>query len=423
MKHFLIFGTHPLLSLAEAKAVIGGQRPEIMGSMAVFGDEVDWDGEKLNNRLGGTVKLGDIVMEDDAASLTPERLADMVEAHPRPSTIRQTHGGEQSRTTGSGSSKKIEFGMTFFGASTGVKIKTKNLPLELKRVLKERGHSVRWVTGDPSTGSGQGQVSPAAVAKAGLTATGYDFCIGFDRGRVMVGLSTHVQDADAWSKRDFGRPVRDEIVGMLPPKLARMMVNLGHGAWSMEHGASILDPFCGGGTIQMEALLVGFESVIGSDIDAKQVAASEKNLAWLEQEGILSTANVRNLVHEAQTIDRAFKEERVEAIVTEGYLGRLLTGHETLKTLEDQKKEVEKIWRESLRSFAKIQKSHGKIVCVWPVWVSSHGTVAVDLKEEVESLGYRLVDPLAGWVDKPVTLTYAREGQRVKRNIIILERI
>ena len=46
----------------------------------------------------------------------------------------------------------------------------------------------------------------------------------------------------------------------------------------------MLDPFCGVGTTLIEASLLGFDQMIGSDIDEKAVADTEKNLNWLSRE-------------------------------------------------------------------------------------------------------------------------------------------
>jgi len=64
------------------------------------------------------------------------------------------------------------------------------------------------------------------------------------------GKTVAVQDFEDWGKRDYGRPEAEGHIGMLPPKVARMMVNLAQVNY-------ILDPFCGTGTILMEALTLG----------------------------------------------------------------------------------------------------------------------------------------------------------------------
>lgn len=67
--------------------------------------------------------------------------------------------------------------------------------------------------------------------------------------------------------RDYGRPARDARVGMLPPKLAQIMLNL---SVKDEKSGTVLDPFCGTGVLLQEAALAGFD-FIGSDIEPRMV--------------------------------------------------------------------------------------------------------------------------------------------------------
>lgn len=392
MRHFLVFGSHPHLSLAEAKAVMGGRSPACAGEMALF-DLEEWDGAALQDRLAGIVKLGDVVVDVSADALNAGLLADLMEARPR--------------------GDRIEFGCTAYGGTQKEHERVKKMAMALKKELRRRGHTTRWITGD------RGEISPAAVAKARLTTEGYDLVIGFFAGRTIVGLTTHVQNADAWSHRDFDRPLRDMKTGMLPPKLARIMVNLGI---EQNTTAALLDPFCGGGTVLMEAAVIGIPSILGSDIDREQVDGSQKNIEWLAAQRIVSDpGRIRLIASPAEDLDRVIKEP-IDVIVTEGFLGRPLTGDETRETLERNKKEVEKVWKDALPILAKIHKKGGRLVCAWPVFVSSHGMVVVDIKDAAVKAGYRIISPLEGWVDRPPTLTYARPGQRVRRNIVILEK-
>ncbi|MDO8617797.1 MAG: hypothetical protein Q7N87_02845 [Candidatus Uhrbacteria bacterium] len=420
MNHFLIFGTHPLLSLAEAKAVIGGQKPEIAGEMAMF-DVDQWDGGALNDRLGGTIKLGEVIAKIPLKELTAERLADEIEARPR-------------------GKNKIEFGLTIYGGSSAARQKTKNLAIGLKRVLQERGQSVRWVTGE------KGDLTPAAVAKAHLIDEGYDFCVALTDQQAIIGLTTNVQSADAWSLRDYGRPFRDLKTGMLPPKLARMMVNLGVESRIKNQELSILDPFCGGGTVLMEAALMGYQSLVGSDMDARQVEGCNKNLDWLVSKKLLTQecrTTIKTFVSRAENLDShvvdlsssrrrgsmsggmdsCLRRNDNVTIVTEGYLGKPLIGHESIEFLKKQKREIEELWGKAFEVFSHLQTKGGRIVCVWPIFVSGRDTLAVDAKEQAQKFGYTVIDPLAGWHEKAVTLTYARPDQHVKRNIVVLEKI
>ncbi len=398
MNHFLVLGSHPLLSLAEAKAVLGEQKPQIADKLAVF-EHLPLEIDALNKRLGGSVKMGEIVTILPMRELSAERLADEIEARPR--------------------ADKIQYGLTIFGGSEGQRQKTKHLPIELKRVLQDRGHAVRWVTGE------DGELSPAAVAKLDLINAGYDLVIGLFGEEAMIGLTTQVQDADAWSERDYGRPFRDMETGMLPPKLARMMVNIATGSTQHLSKMTLLDPFCGGGTVLMEAALVSVGHAFGSDIDAKQIAGAKKNLDWMVEKMLLKKEARHTIdlhTRPVETIDTHFAPDSVDVIVTEGYLGKPLRGNETLPFLHQQKQAVETIWRNALKAFLPLLKTGGRIVCVWPVFTTTGGTVAADVRTDAIDLGYRFVEPLADWKEKSVTLTYARADQHVKRNIVILEK-
>lgn len=382
MKHFFVFGTHPELSLSEAKAVLGDFQPILSGSGAIL-DTSDWDGAVLQNRLAGTVKLGDIFLTTQSSNLTAQSFADFIEQNPR--------------------ADRVLFGLTIHGGSPTKRKALKNLPIQLKRELQSRGKSVRWVTGD------NGEIAGAAISKMHLDTEGYDFNIFLHGDESSVGLTTHVQNIDAWSERDFGRPFRDAKTGMLPPKLARIMLNLGRPQ------QVLLDPFCGGGTVLMEAgMLFPNLKIVGSDIDAKQVAGAMRNNEWLVSHRFLHASDlerIKLIVSPAQTIGSHIQTP-IDTIVTEGYLGKPLNGHETQQELDQNKRDVEKVWNESLLILAKLQPAGSHLVCIWPTMKSSHGTATVDCRKQAEICGYKLV----------AEHQYARPDQNIRRNIIILEK-
>lgn len=96
-----------------------------------------------------------------------------------------------------------------------------------------------------------------------------------DQGELVIARTVWIQNADDWARRDRKRPYQDIKRGMLPPKIARIMANLA----SAGQARTLLDPFCGTGTILMEAMLTGC-SVIGSDLDPQAVEGTKANLAW-----------------------------------------------------------------------------------------------------------------------------------------------
>lgn len=349
----------------------------------------------MMNRLGGTAKLGVIVGDLPTADVTAERIVEMV--------------------TDRLPDHSIDFGWTVYGSSRASTLKLERLALSIKKAFKARGTSSRWVTGKDSNA-----LSPAAVAKLKLTTDGLDLNLFVDGTQTWLGLTTHVQDADAWGLRDFGRPARDERVGMLPPKLARMMVNLAHPTST----DVILDPFCGGGTVLMEAMVAtDAKRFIASDSDPIQVANTKENLTWCTQKYIFSAERLTHLttmIADARHLEKEIVGT-IDCVVTEGYLGPLLSGQETTETLEKNVRMLSTLWLDTLRGLKPLLNNGARLVVVWPAFKSSHGTARVELDEEVKALGYAVVNPLQGWDETNGPLLYMRPEQRVMRRIVTLE--
>lgn len=397
MKHFLVFGTHPRLSLAEYKSVKPKLPRPVLVNQAAIVDDPKWDGETLMNLLGGTVKLGDIVSEFPIEELNAEKILETLSEQPR--------------------GDSIDFGFTIIGGTKSMTGKQgMKLPLELKKQFKAQGIRSRWVT------SAEGTLSPAAVAKLHLTTEGYDIVCLIENGTVHVGLTTHVQNADAWSERDYGRPSRDDAAGMLPPKLARMMVNLA----KIGKGKTVLDPFCGNGAVLMEAALAtDAGEIIGSDILKKQTDSCIKNLEWLVEQGILTHDDKERtniFTADVLAIANHLKSNSIDCVVTEGSLGPPLRGGEPKSFIDKNKEEISALWMNALRALAPLVKSGGILVVIWPSFKTTGGIARVQLDDEMDRLGYEVANPLGEWDDSGNPLIYHREGQRVARRIVVLRK-
>jgi tRNA G10 N-methylase Trm11 len=372
--------------------------PRLTAHAAVVEDP-DWNGAELMDRLGGTVKLGDIVLSCPTEELDENRLAAICAERPM---------GDD-----------VSFGLSVIGGTPAARKRFEKLPIKLKHALKDSGVKSRWVTSKDSP-----MLSPAAVAKLRLTTEGYDFVILPDGMNVHVGLTTHVQDADAWSHRDYGRPIRDDENGMLPPKLARIMVNLAQ----IKKDDTILDPFCGSGTVMMEAVLATDAAhIIGSDLEDKQVVSSERNISWLaETAGIITKKDrerIRTFTSDARKIGDHLIGGAVHRVVTEGTLGPPLRGHESQAQIEKNKAVIDSIWKDTLTALHPILADGARLVICWPSFKTDNGMARVGLDAEIPALGYKLVNPLSGWDKTNGPLVYHREKQRVARRIVVLERV
>ena len=153
-------------------------------------------------------------------------------------------------------------------------------------------------------------VANTAIHDSGLLRHGIEICT-FSSKRIYITKTVAVQDFKMYGFRDYERPARDRRSGMLPPKLAQMMINLS----GAQPGQIVWDPFCGSGTILMESLLMGI-SAIGSDISEKAISDSRENLKWLEHHFKIQN-QWKVFVEDA----RKGGSTKADAIVTETFLG------------------------------------------------------------------------------------------------------
>jgi tRNA G10 N-methylase Trm11 len=398
--NFCILGSQPNLSLAELLSVVPDIQDAKVSNKMITLNSKSWDGDFLMDTLGGTVKLGEIIHQGPIAKLTSKLIADLLAPN-------------DANKEGN---RSLDFGLTIYG-SKSTQNKFFRLPIQLKKDLKDKGYSVRWVTG-----KGSEPLSPAAVAKCKLCNNpNADLCIMVDEDTVFIGKTTNVQNADAWSIRDFDRPKRDSKNGMLPPKLARMMVNLAQ----VKDGDVVLDPFCGSGTILMEAALAtNAKQIIGSDIEEKQISYTDKNNNWLVQEKILSASDgkrFRTFTADIVDIKNFLSPKSINSVVTEGYLGPPLQGTESQKTLDRNASEIQKLWIETLESLKPLLKPKAILVIITPEYKTSGGHAKVDLDIFYKKLGFRKKNPDLSVFGKDQALSYYRDNQFVKRNITILE--
>jgi len=400
--YFCILGSHPPLSTAELFSVLPDIKKPILSDKMITFDSTSWDAFNLMNTLGGTVKLGEIIYNAHSAELTPALLADLI---------------APSKASAEGR-RSLDFGLTVYGSKSTQK-KFFKLPIQLKKELKAKGYSVRWVTG-----KGGEPLSPAAVAKCGLTDNpNADLCLMVNENTVLIGKTTEVQDADAWSIRDFDRPRRDSKNGMLPPKLARMMVNLAQ----TPDGGVLLDPFCGSGTILMEAAIgTNIAQIIGSDIDKKQIQDTEANNNWLVKEKFITAKDAKRFrifTSDIKEIQKFISPKSIDSIVTEGYLGPPLHGTESQKTLSANASQIHDLWVDSLVELKPLLKTNSKLVIITPEYSNTNGHSAVMLDADLNNLGYKKENPDLSVLNIESTLSYFRDNQFVKRNILILKPI
>ena len=144
---------------------------------------------------------------------------------------------------------KLNYGISLYGWAER---NLRGLLLDLKKKLRTAGISSRFANQD--------FLNISTAQSKGLREKGVELLVARTENGFLIAEVVAIQNIDAYSKRDYDKPFRDMKVGMLPPKLAQMMINFAGDA------KTIWDPFCGGGVLVMEGLLMG-KKMLGSEMN------------------------------------------------------------------------------------------------------------------------------------------------------------
>jgi len=383
MKYFFILGSNPTLSLAEIYSLLGVRFSyKLIDKDCLLVEGGDLDETVMINQLGGTIKIGRIAKSALSADLL--------------SAVRDTCQPEMG--------KKFFFGFSTFG-KVGP---TKALAMKLKKALQSDGISSRWVV------SKDKNLSSAAVEQSGLLKHGMEIVLIKDSERILVGVTKAIQPFKDWSFRDYGRPGRDDYSGMLPPKLARIMLNLAKPVVA----ENLLDPFCGSGTVLSEAVLLGCTKVIGSDISLDALEDTKNNLAWLKEKYQKVDFRCQLYQCDARKLYEIIDDHSVSRVVTEPYLGPSRNHNNQQKVI----KQLNDLYSEFLVALDRILKPGGRAVMVWPVFVGGSKKIFMQPSLGGWSIAKPLPEDLVikGDITARQTIVYGRVGQKVWREIVIL---
>ncbi len=265
----------------------------------------------------------------------------------------------------------------------------------LKQELKAMGHKSRYFA-SALTDSAMVLHHPEAIELLSVVAD-----------QLYFARTVAVQNINDWTLRDREKPYADRRKGMLPPKVARMMVNIAIGQHPKHEAALLYDPFCGTGTVLLEAAMRG-AAVYGSDLDPAAVAGSQANLAWLI-ETYQRPVQQRVFQMDATHVQPELFKAKIDLLVTEPFLGRQTPRDSELANVF---RGLEKMYLGALKAFTRILNDGALLVMVFPlVTTDKRQYHLLSLIDKLQAKGYNLVvDPLV----------YAREGARVARQIVVL---
>lgn len=361
MKSYIfILGRTPALAFLEL-ATFFPTIKECSSDAALLPTDLPLSPDEVLSRLGGTVKIAEMVGK--VTDVTPEAIAGMLDT---------THG-------------RVVFGVSSYVPGKNFK---RSFLEDVKALVEGYGASVRFVEGR----SGDKTLSSVVVSQDKMQ----EIVIVPDGDCFLVGRTVAVQPFENWGDRDFGRPHADPKAGMLPPKVSRMVVNIADRSRDITKPLSqktLLDPFCGMGTILGEALVMGW-NVIGSDISERTVLHAKENLHWLLQRAHIENVIYRTQVSDAVHVSDIMDAGSIDAIVTEPYMGPtdLATTEKKPEEVKNIVKGLEKLFIGCLRDWHKVLKPGGVIMVAIPKYLVRGREYSVKkVIDMCEVLGYTIV--------------------------------
>ncbi len=412
-----ILGRQPALGLAELESLYGAGLVRAVGDSAaqvsVMPCSIDF------SRLGGTIKLCKMLTIQDTTdwkaiekflvSVAPAQAAKMAEG-------------------------KMHLGLSVYGlpVSTGQLLAT---GLHIKKAIQRSGRSVRLVPNK------EPDLNAAQVIHNKLTGdNGWELVFIRDGDKTIIAQTLFIQDIESYGARDYGRPKRDARVGMLPPKLAQMIINLATGPTEfsdiktelsgdicfkpeddkkMRDSRSqftVLDPFCGTGVILQEALLMGYQAY-GTDLEPRMIDYTRTNLDWLTARYHLEPT-VYNLTAGDAT---SFQwEDHITMVACETYLGRPFTAAPSSEILAQTMSDCGLILKKFLKNIHPQLQPGTRLCLAIPAWQTRPGEFKhLPLIDGLEDMGYNLVRFERVRNEE---LLYYRADQIVARQLLVITR-
>ena len=450
--HIAILGRQPALSIAELERLYSSRKVSWFGESSALVDGSEFEFA----RLGGSLKAGHVVLELPGGNW--RRISTAIVEHYLKAWQATEH--------------KITLGISAYGLDVSTR-DVQGTGIILKKKLRAHDVSIRLIPNQDIALS----TATSHHNKLGLSPHRIELLIVRGAsGRIIIAESVGVQNITALAARDQARPHTDAFVGMLPPKLARIMVNLTVGVTDKrvtargaapnsfsfdeetigadapagpapsdlraEHaleksGAgddgsgdtkdascssdtralTILDPFCGTGVVLQEALLLGYNAY-GTDLSEKMVDYSQKNLAWLSSKFHISHTNYKIAQGDAMTYTWL---SPINAVVTETYLGQPFSAPPSPAKLTEVRGNCDHIISEFLKNLA-TQIAPGTPLCIAvPAWNDGTGHFThLPLINRLDKLGYQ---PTELKHVRPDQLLYYREGQVVARELLLLTKV
>lgn len=415
MQSLLVLGRQPEIGIAELESLYGPDKIIPLRPSAVI---VNVDPCLLAfDRLGGSVKFCKVLTEVDTVKWN-EIENFLVSVSP-----------DHSKSMPAG---KMLLGISAIGYPVSAKHIQKTA-ITIKQSVRKTGRSVRVI---PNVES---ELSSAQVIHNKLTSpNGWELVIIRSGQKSVIAQTIKVQDIEAYSRRDQARPARDAKVGMLPPKLAQIIINLAVGLLPAEAAQSvcdippdqpipathykdtlILDPFCGTGVIIQESLIMGYDC-LGSDNDPRMIEYASKNIDWLNSLNRTPLKSGAKASFELGDATSHSWSKKPTIIASETFLGKPLTSIPNDQVLKAIMGECDQILRKFLINIAEQIDKDTRLCLAIPCWNHQNNRFShLPFLDSLEVIGY---NRLSFKHSEARDLIYFRSNQVVARELLVITR-
>ena len=418
--YFFVLGKNPALSVSELRAVLDSFSSSftlicLSHEVAVFRFVAPIDVPKVMKQLGGTVKMGEI-LDSSLLSESEDFFFRIISAD----NLLDRYFPKL---------RKIHFGLSLYNASSELSIfsqlkaQQKSFLIHIKKSLQEKGASAGFLRVKDRF------LSSVSVAKNSLLTKGAEIVLILTPESILVGKTLAVFEFESFTLRDFYRPKKDKRSGIMPPKLARILLNIsGVGA-----NGVVLDPYCGSGTVIQEAVILGHRNIIASDISGKAISDTRSNLEWIfEHYKSLDQSLYRIKIFQTDVnfLSRQIPPDSVDAIVTEPYLGPPFHKLPDQRIINSVLSELNKLYLASFGEFHNVLKPEGTVVVIFPVFSTQGKSYFLEILDGVRLRGFTFVPLLKSSVanyfpsniSKRGTIVYGSPKQFVRREILVFKK-
>jgi hypothetical protein len=374
--YFAIVGRHPKLSLAEF-ALVETTSLRRQGEFLFFESDLD-EGALLSTleKLWGIVKRGKVIKKPDPKNQIPD--------------------------------EKDQDIASFLEGVTIIGVNEQKLGMEVKKLYGVRRFKIVELTS-----------SDLEIKKDGKEL--------ISLGGGQIGLVLGWQDIAHFELIDFGKPAHGMEVGMMPGKLAQMLVNIGiTEIWNLkseswkkdislqnskiksQESYTVYDPFCWFGTTGFVANRVGHHFV-GSDISI--TGARENAKRWEEERSATNEEKLHYTVFK-HDVTEPFDHpvvKKVDVIVTEGWLGPVVSRKTREPELLVHAEKIKELYATFLNNIHAIIP-HVPLVLTLPSYTRLPDAIFPEVIAHAVWLWYAIED----------LGIYSRKGQEVCRQIVVL---